>query len=61
LKDRRYRLKQMLPGPLDAKILCAGRGTYKLDLGPNEVCLLHYAEDERLAEVPADNGFPRGR
>jgi hypothetical protein len=52
LKDRRHRLIRFLPASLNEKIHPAGRGTYKLALRPEEICLLRYAEDERLAELP---------
>jgi len=52
LKDRRHRLIQFLPASLNEKIQPAGRGTYKLALRPQEICLLQYAEEERLAELP---------
>jgi len=52
LKDRRHRLMQFLPASLNEKIHPAGRGTYKLALRPEEICLLQYAEAERLAELP---------
>lgn len=51
LKDRRSRLKTLLPEDLDARIRVAGRGTYKLNLRPEEICLLQYQEDERLVEL----------
>jgi len=52
LKDRRHRLIRFLPASLNEKIHPAGRGTYKLALRPEEICLLQYAEAERLAELP---------
>jgi hypothetical protein len=52
LKDRRHRLIRFLPASLNEKIHPAGRGTYKLALRPEEICLLQYAEEERLAELP---------
>ena len=52
MKDRRHRLIRFLPASLNEKIQPAGRGTYKLALRPEEICLLQYAEEERLAELP---------
>jgi hypothetical protein len=51
LKDRRHRLKQLLPADLDEEIQPAGRGTYRLALQPEKVCLLRFEDDERLTEV----------
>jgi hypothetical protein len=53
LKDRRCRLKQLLPASLNQQIHSAGRGTYRLVLRPEEVCLLRPVEQERLMEVRA--------
>lgn len=39
-KDARHRLKQLIPDDLNEKIVPAGRGTYKLELGTEEVCIL---------------------
>ena len=50
LKDRRSRLKRLVPTRLDEAIGPAGRGAYKLNLRPEEVCLLEYEGAERLAE-----------
>jgi hypothetical protein len=55
LKDRRYRLKSLLPADLDDKVVPAGRGTYRLDLRPEEVCLLRFEDDERLTEIDGEN------
>ena len=51
LKDRRYRLKKLIPADLNQKIKSAGQGTYQLDLRPEEICLLHYEDNERLVEL----------
>jgi hypothetical protein len=56
LKDRRSRLKGLLPASLNEKICPAGRGTYTLCLGADEVCMLHYQEEERLGEVWGGEG-----
>jgi hypothetical protein len=48
LKDRRSRLKRLLPKDLDGRIKPAGRGTYILALEPGEIRLLSFEEDERL-------------
>ena len=39
-KDARHRLKQLIPDDLNRKIAPAGRGTYKLELGTDDVCIL---------------------
>lgn len=56
LKDRRHRLKKLLPPGLDEAIRSAGQGTYKLSLPAKDVCLLRYEDFERLAEVHGDGG-----
>ncbi|NLS97892.1 MAG: hypothetical protein GXX96_37615 [Planctomycetaceae bacterium] len=56
LKDRKARLKQDLPADLYELIQPAGRGTYKLDLPPEEIGLLEYDEESRL--VSHGNRFP---
>lgn len=50
LKDCKHRLKnrKILPQDLFEKIKPAGRGSYKLDLRPEEICLLQYSEDEQI-------------
>jgi hypothetical protein len=50
LKDRRHRLKKLLPQSLDDAIQPAGRATYKLALGPEAICLLRYEEDKQFVE-----------
>ena len=52
LKDRRSRLKKLVPAELDEAIRPAGRGTYQLALPPDEICLLAYEDDERFVEIP---------
>ena len=46
LKDRKYRLKGLLPEELHQRIVASGAGTYKLGLAPKEICLLVYSEKE---------------
>ena len=48
LKDRKYRLKGLLPEELHQRIVASGAGTYKLGLAPKEICLLVYSEKEVL-------------
>lgn len=50
LKDCKHHLKQrkILPDDLFEKIEPAGRGSYKLDLRPEEICLLQYSDDEQI-------------
>jgi hypothetical protein len=51
LKDRRSRLKQLLPEDLDAKIHACGGGTYRLCLAAKEICVLRHRDDDRLSEL----------
>lgn len=51
MKDRRHRLKSCLPANLNEKIESVGRGTYRLALRAEEVCLLRFDNDEQLVEV----------
>ena len=50
LKDCKHHLKQreILPDDLFEKIVSAGRGSYKLNLRPEEICLLQYSDDEQI-------------
>ncbi len=48
LKDRKFRLKKMLPEELHKRIVASGVGTYKLALAPKEICLLVYDEKKVL-------------
>lgn len=48
LKDRKYRLKKLLPEELHERIVASGVGTYKLALVPKEICLLIYDEKKVL-------------
>lgn len=50
MKDRRSRIKSLLPADLNEKIKPAGRGTYKLALEPREVCVLEYQGHESLTQ-----------
>ena len=56
MKDRRHRLKRCLPQSLEQKVRPAGRGTYRLTLSTDEVCLLQFDEEERLSEWEARKG-----
>jgi hypothetical protein len=49
-KDARHRLKPLIPEALNALILPAGRGTYRLDLAANAICLLEFDSQQRLVE-----------
>jgi hypothetical protein len=51
LKDRRHRLKNLLPADLNERIQPAGRGTYRLALAAHEICVLQYEDNERLVEA----------
>ncbi len=48
LKDHKNRIQGDLPSELYALIRAAGRGTYKLDLPAESICLLQYDEQSRL-------------
>jgi hypothetical protein len=50
-KDRRYRLRKLLPQDLSDSIAPAGRNTYRLALARGAVCLLRFEDDERLEDV----------
>ena len=51
LKDARHRLKDLIPDSLDQRIKPSGRGTYKLDLPRERVCLLQFEQVDFLAEA----------
>lgn len=55
IKNRRSDLKKLLIPKLNARILEAGRGTYRLDLEPDDICLLGWFSEDRLGVLaPAD-------
>jgi len=57
-KDRRHRLG-LLASSLDEWIVSAGKGTYRLTLRPEQICLLEHTDNEFLVEVGAATaGFP---
>jgi hypothetical protein len=49
-KDQRGRLKHKIPAELDAAIVPAGNGTFKLELPGEDVCLLNFEQVDRLVE-----------
>jgi hypothetical protein len=57
LKDFRSRLKKVLPPDLNKRIRPAGRQTYRLDLDPTQVCVLHFTEVDRLEEFTSANSL----
>jgi hypothetical protein len=48
VKDRRSDLKKLIIPELNKLIVDAGRGTYRLELDPDDVCLLGWFNEERL-------------
>ena len=48
VKDRRYGLKKLIVPELNQLIVDAGRGTYRLKLDPEDICLLGWFSTERL-------------
>ncbi|MDM4015111.1 hypothetical protein [Roseiconus lacunae] len=51
VKDRRSGLKKLISNELNAMVESAGPGTYRLNLEPNEICLLGWFTEERLGEL----------
>jgi hypothetical protein len=52
VKDARGRIKRSIPPELDSLILPGGRGTYVLDLDPEQICILRFEAEDRLAAQP---------
>lgn len=52
VKDRRSDLKKLIVPELNKLIVDAGRGTYRLALDPDEICLLGWHYEERLDVLP---------
>ncbi len=48
VKDRRSELKKLITPKLNSLIVDAGRGTYRLELEPEDICLLGWFNDERI-------------
>ncbi len=51
-KDSRSRIKRSIPPELDSLIKPRGRGTYVLDLVPEQICVLRVEANDRLAPQP---------
>jgi hypothetical protein len=49
VKDARSRIKGIIPQELDSLIRPAGRGTYTLNLVPEQICILRVEAEDRLA------------
>jgi hypothetical protein len=55
VKDRRSDLKKLIVSELNELIVDAGRGTYRLELDPDDICLLGWFNEEKLdALSPSD-------
>ena len=54
VKDRRSNLKKLIIPDLNELIVDAGPGTYRLQLDPDDVCLLGWFEEERLGVLPRE-------
>lgn len=52
IKDRRADLKKQIMPTLNDLIVSAGRSTYRLNLGADEICLLGWFSEERLDVLP---------
>jgi hypothetical protein len=52
VKDRRSDLKKLIVAELNELIVDAGRGTYRLEVDRDDICLLGWFNDERLDVLP---------
>jgi len=52
VKDRRSGLKKLIVSELNDLIVDAGRGTYRLNLEPDDVCLLGWFNEDTLNVLP---------